>query len=292
MALRWWIIWATLGGLVLAGVMWRDLLSLPRGMSVPPLLNPHLTSYQFDGVEMPTLQLLQRQLPSDAVIAVRFDAALDDLSKYTGARFQVSWYAVARHGLRNSAPVDAPKPGMTLSQALSQILDSLGPQFRVKIEGDTFLIVTADDPSVVQTRSYRLGVLLPPLLVPPPDPRVEAIRDELRREVPLSVDPDGKRFSFASGALTARDLPANHARIQLAIKWMQWRADAWRFATRAAACVAVSLLTCLSIRALLQWRARTIASRVGLCTACGYDLRATPARCPECGTIPNRRDDA
>jgi hypothetical protein len=97
---------------------------------------------------------------------------------------------------------------------------------------------------------------------------------------------------FASEAVTVSsswsyDLPDYNL---IVLRWGGQRGEpSCRWFTRGYGFIGVPLWVVAILTAItpaLKIRRRYSRAYVGLCATCGYDLRATPDRCPECGTIP------
>jgi hypothetical protein len=98
--------------------------------------------------------------------------------------------------------------------------------------------------------------------------------------------PAGRNVRTSVGEKSYLDVDAAAMRFDVAgLQWgvydhRQAARDGWLLVVPFWAVVLpITLLTGLALRA--RWSAGH--RRTGLCPACGYDLRATPERCPECG---------
>ena len=64
----------------------------------------------------------------------------------------------------------------------------------------------------------------------------------------------------------------------------EWKTPYWKI---------VLLLLSWPVAYFVPWNLLSVRQRRirhGLYPACGYDLRATPDRCPECGTVPKKKE--
>lgn len=71
--------------------------------------------------------------------------------------------------------------------------------------------------------------------------------------------------------------------------WLAWGLDAWLHYLRRPSIVSYALDANVLLFTCVWWRHEFLKQRAkrrkreGLCPVCGYDVRATPGQCPECG---------
>ncbi len=120
----------------------------------------------------------------------------------------------------------------------------------------------------------------PPVLGPPSPPPGKSVQTPLILNWAKQFGPTR---SWNCGSFFFIEEPRTGVNIQM----RRMKMIGYEFAFGVPAWFSMVLLAILPAIAGFRWRERGRRRRMrdGLCVVCGYDLRATPERCPECGTV-------
>ena len=250
---------------------------------------------------------LERPLPAGARLGPTLGVSLERFSAW-GILISIDWGSLEEANFAWASSV-APEDvaGKTAGQALARLLElaSKGAARRrddldFAADGDEVLISTRRelDPETA-TRVYDVrDVLRDPWEAwfgASPEPpaarqkRVARLTAKVRAAAPGSWRDDGGSVGSVqelAGQLVVTQTPRNQRLVQYVLARERWHGRWLQFGLRAAPLVGGCVSAAWLILLAAGWRGRRERRRLAAarCVKCGYDLRATPQCCPECGT--------
>jgi hypothetical protein len=248
---------------------------------------------------------LRINLPEFGFDNVALSDLLDLVADVGGTYINVDWSALKEAGIDKGAPIKVRRAkNVSLAKCLALVLSgikSAGDRPVVVVCGDCLLVTT---PKQAQTdiigqfydiRDFITGYPPRPARKNTPDwrgdsePELQKQMDELAASIQKTVDSKSWRSSGGRGeikgfggcllAINSRSVQADVAH-ELAMR--RWLPGAKRFLLRTLALL-IGVMVATNFSIILYRRLRRKAP--GLCVRCGYDLRASPDRCPECGMV-------
>jgi hypothetical protein len=252
-----------------------------------------------------SLEPAQRVLPSDFQCTPQLELALREVFAATNVRGFIDWRALNFAGYERDKRIDVNIGGKRVGDAISEILVAADDDRRLMCftidDGKVFVSTTELADIRVAKRSFAYDGIVQ---LGKPDASFLGTLGtktylELDAAIRAAVDskswgqpPSERRLNrrFADVTMTWSDVevfqsPEHLLLIEYQFKWLRWRGLAMRFCARTGVVAGVSFGSIVLLQSLLHWRRRILLARIGHCRKCGYDLRATPQRCPECGTM-------
>jgi hypothetical protein len=294
---RWILL--TLAGVAVMGWFSRHLLELPPRR--PDLESPYpgyewsytfnVTRGNIERVSPRGIEIFERIVPASVDRATTLADGIDSLRSMEVPIF-VDWNGTAAMNITESTPAGTQLAGKPLGAALSDLLYAASPaqQLGFSLEEGVITISTRSRLTTNgMTNVYDIRDLLRDFASKRNldqwlfgTTAGEVITRVQNRVDPQSWSTNGSSYASIralSGQLIVTQSVENQIMVDYHLRSMRWWNHTLRFLTRSAV---VAALLAIFATLLHRWQRR--AQRLpGHCRSCGYDLRATPDRCPECG---------